>query len=137
METVFDKILTGDIPAEIVYEDDDVLAFLDRTPVHKGHTLIIPKTKCTNILDCPAEVVGKVYGAAQKMAQHMKKVLHADGVNIHGNNEPAAGQEVMYFHVHVIPRYAAKKPFASPTHEEYTEGEMEEYGQKLHLKSFI
>ena len=114
-ETIFDKIVRGEIPAHIIYEDDATLAFLDMTPVHKGHTLVVPKVRCRNIIDCPTETVGHVYQTAQRVAQRMREVLGADGVNVHGNNEPAAGQEVMYFHVHVIPRYETAHPFQKPT----------------------
>ncbi len=111
-ETIFDKIVRGEIPAHIIYEDDATLAFLDMTPVHKGHTL---------------------YQTAQRVAQRMREVLGADGVNVHGNNEPAAGQEVMYFHVHVIPRYETAHPFQKPTHEMYGSGEIKEYAEKLRI----
>ncbi|OGG60181.1 hypothetical protein A3C89_02210 [Candidatus Kaiserbacteria bacterium RIFCSPHIGHO2_02_FULL_50_50] len=133
-ETVFDKIVRGEIPAHIIYEDDATVAFLDMTPVHKGHTLVVPKARCRNILDCPSETVGRVYQTAQKVAQHMKQALGADGVNVHGNNEPAAGQEVFYFHVHVIPRYENAQPFQKPTHEVYADGEMKAFAEKLSMK---
>ncbi|OGG61939.1 hypothetical protein A3C87_00875 [Candidatus Kaiserbacteria bacterium RIFCSPHIGHO2_02_FULL_49_34] len=132
-ETIFDKIIRREIPAEIIYEDDATIAFLDVTPVHKGHALVVPKERCRNILDCSSETVGHVYQIAQKVALHMKQALNADGINIHGNNEPAAGQEVFYFHVHVIPRYETEHPFQKPTHEKYEEGEMKEFAEKLRV----
>lgn len=132
-ETIFDKIVRKEIPAEIIYEDEHTLAFLDRTPVHKGHTLIVPKQKCRNILDCPSDTVGYVYQTAQKVAQQIRNTLGADGINIHNNNEPAANQEILYFHVHVIPRYEGKTPFRTPEHETYEEGEMRAFAEKLRI----
>lgn len=132
-ETVFDKIVRGEISAHVIYEDDATIAFLDMNPIHKGHTLVVPKMRCRNILDCPTDTVGHVYQVAQKVAQHIKEVLHADGVNVHGNNEAAAGQEVMYFHVHVIPRYETAHPFQKPTHETYEGGEMEKFAERLQI----
>lgn len=132
-ETIFDKIIAREIPAAIVYEDEDVLAFLSIEPVHKGHTLVIPKKHCRNIFDCPIEDGTRIFAVAQKIARHMKGVLGADGINIHMNNEEAAGQVVFHLHMHVIPRYADKHPFQHPTHETYDEGEMATFAAKLHL----
>ncbi len=132
-ETVFDKIIHREIPAAIVYEDDYTLAFLSIEPVHKGHTLVIPKERCRNIFDCSPEAAAHVFTTAQKVANHMRTAMQADGINIHMNNEPAAGQEVFYFHMHVIPRYADKHPFQAPTHEVYGDGEMAQYAEKLRV----
>lgn len=132
-ETVFDKIIRREIPANIVYEDEYVLAFLSIEPVHKGHTLVIPKRHCENIFDCPPEDGARVFAVSQKIARHMRDVLGADGVNIHMNNGAAADQEVFHLHQHVIPRYADKHPFQKPTHEAYEDGEAAEYAKRLQI----
>jgi histidine triad (HIT) family protein len=106
-ECIFCKIARGEIPCYKVYEDDDVLAFLDLSQTTKGHTLVIPKKHYENILYCPKDILAKVMGAAQRIAQAAVASLDAKGVNIISNAGLVAGQSVMHFHVHVIPRYGA------------------------------
>lgn len=102
---IFCKIVDGEIPCYKLYEDDDVLAFLDISQVTKGHTLVISKKHYDNFLSTPQEIMHKVMDVAQRIGQVDIKMLGAKGVNILSNCYPAAGQTVMHFHVHVIPRY--------------------------------
>ena len=102
---VFCKIIAGEIPCYKIYEDDDVLAFLDISQVTKGHALVVSKQHFDNFLSTPQEVMHKVMDVAQRIGQVDIKLLGAKGVNILSNCYPAAGQSVMHFHVHVIPRY--------------------------------
>ena len=102
---VFCKIVNGEIPAYILYEDNDVMAFLDISQVTKGHTLVISKEHYDNFLATPVEIMHKVMDVAQKIGQAQITNLHAKGVNILSNCYEQAGQTVMHFHVHVIPRY--------------------------------
>ena len=102
---IFCKIIDGEIPCYKVYEDDDVLAFLDISQVTKGHTLVIPKKHYDNFLATPKSVMHKVMDVAQIIGQIEIKMLGAVGVNILTNCYEAAGQSVKHFHVHVIPRY--------------------------------
>ena len=102
---VFCKIIDGEIPAHVVYEDNDVIAILDISQVTKGHTLVIPKKHYDTFLATPNETMHKVMDVAQKIGQVMIDRLHAKGVNILTNCYEAAGQSVPHFHVHVIPRY--------------------------------
>ena len=102
---IFCKIVDGEIPCYKLYEDDDVLAFLDISQVTKGHALVISKQHFDNFLSTPQEVMHKVMDVAQRIGQVDIKLLGAKGVNILSNCYPAAGQSVMHFHVHVIPRY--------------------------------
>lgn len=108
---VFCKIVNGDIPCYKVYEDDDVLAFLDISQVTKGHTLVIPKEHYDNFLAVPQETMHKVMDVAQRIGQVQIKFLNAKGVNILTNCYEAAGQTVKHFHVHVIPRYEGNEGF--------------------------
>ena len=103
---IFCKIVRGEIPCYKVYEDNDVLAFLDISQTTKGHTLVISKEQFKNLLYVPKDVLAKVMGAAQKIAQAQVSSLGAKGVNIINNTNEMAGQTVMHFHVHVIPRYS-------------------------------
>jgi len=105
MKDIFCKIIDGEIPSTVVYEDDDVLAILDISQVTKGHTLVMPKAHYSSILDCPKETMHKVYDVAQRIGQAMQGVLGAKGVNILTNAGEVSGQSVPHFHVHVIPRY--------------------------------
>lgn len=102
---IFCKIVDGEIPCYKLYEDDDVLAFLDISQVTKGHALVISKKHFDNFLATPQEIMHKVMDVAQRIGQVDIKLLGAKGVNILSNCYPAAGQSVMHFHVHVIPRY--------------------------------
>lgn len=102
---IFEKIVNREIPATIVYEDEDTLAFMDIGPIIKGHTLVIPKTCYNPITETPDEVLAKLITVAKKIAAAQMNALGADGVNIMQNNGTAAGQEVPHIHFHVIPRF--------------------------------
>ena len=102
---VFCKIIDGEIPCYKIYEDEEVLAFLDISQVTKGHTLVVPKKHYDNFLATPQEVMHKVMDVAQRIGQVSIRLLGAKGVNILTNCYKEAGQSVMHFHVHVIPRY--------------------------------
>lgn len=108
---VFCKIVDGEIPCYKLYEDNDVLAFLDISQVSKGHTLVISKKHYDNFLSIPQEEMHKVMDVAQRIGQVSVKYLGAKGVNILTNCYEAAGQTVMHFHVHVIPRYDGNEGF--------------------------
>ena len=105
METIFSKIINREIPASIIYEDDLCLAFLDINPLSKGHTLVIPKKYACNFLDVDSETLMHLTKVSQKIARNMQTVLGAEGVNIYTNAGKLANQQVMHFHIHVIPRY--------------------------------
>ena len=102
---VFCRIIDGEIPSYKLYEDDDVIAILDISQVTKGHTLVISKKHYENFLATPKEVMHKVMDVAQRIGQAQITTLNAKGVNILTNCYPEAGQTVIHFHVHVIPRY--------------------------------
>lgn len=108
---VFCKIADGKIPSYKLYEDDDVLAFLDVSPATYGHALVIPKEHYENFLATPKELMHKVMNVAQRIGQVQIEHLGAKGVNILTNVNEAAGQSVKHFHVHVIPRYTATDGF--------------------------
>jgi histidine triad (HIT) family protein len=104
-DNIFAKILRGEIPATRVFEDDDVVAFMDVMPQGKGHTLVVPKAPSRNLLDADVSTLGPLMGAVQKIARAVKVAFEADGVTVIQFNEPAAGQSVFHLHVHVIPRF--------------------------------
>ncbi|MBL7017079.1 MAG: HIT family protein [Kiritimatiellales bacterium] len=102
---IFEKIIAKEIPATIVYEDEDTLAFMDIGPIIKGHTLVIPKTCYDPVTETPDEVLTKLILVSKRIAAAQMKSLGADGINIIQNNGAAAGQEVPHVHIHVIPRF--------------------------------
>ena len=102
---IFCKIANGEIPSATVYEDEDFRAILDLNPASKGHTLIIPKKHAANLFELPEETAEKVLPIAKKLGARLKEGLHAAGLNVVQNNGEAAGQTVMHFHMHLIPRY--------------------------------
>ncbi|MCK3941931.1 HIT family protein [Streptococcus suis] len=104
-DCIFCKIVAGEIPASKVYEDDQVLAFLDITQVTKGHTLVIPKKHYRNVLDMDAEAAGQLFTAVPAIARQLKEKLGASGLNIVNNNEEVAGQTVFHTHIHLLPRF--------------------------------
>jgi len=105
VDCIFCKIVKGEIPCQKIYENDKVFAFLDIMPVHKGHTLIIPKEHHETLLDMPDDILAEVTKTAKKIAKAVVKAAGADGFNIGQNNGEAAGQAVFHFHLHVIPRF--------------------------------
>ncbi len=102
---IFCKIANGEIPAATLYEDKEFRVILDLGPASKGHALILPKKHAENLFELPDETAGKAMILAKKIAGILKEGLKADGVNVVQNNGEAAGQTVMHFHLHLIPRY--------------------------------
>lgn len=130
MDCIFCKIIAGELPSSKVYEDKDVLAFLDIKPINPGHTLVIPKNHFESIHDTPDEIVARISVVAKKIAGAIQKGIGAEGVNIGMNNGKAAGQIVFHAHVHVMPRYS-KDSFKLWTGKDYKTGEREIVAEKI------
>ena len=105
METIFSKILRGEVPCHKVYEDDLVLAFLDINPLCEGHTLVIPKAASRNLLDAEPGELAKIATYLPRFARAVKAATGADGVRLVQYNEAPAGQTVFHLHFHLIPVY--------------------------------
>ena len=105
-DCIFCKIANGEIPSATLYEDEDFRVILDLGPASKGHALILLKEHYKDLCELDDAVAAKVLPLAGKMGRAMKKALHFDGFNLVQNNGEAAGQTVMHFHMHMIPRYA-------------------------------
>lgn len=103
METIFSKIISGEIPSYTIYEDDIVKAFLDINPQAKGHTLIIPKKYSENIYDTDPEILKHIEIVSGKIGKLLKEKLNCQGITRVQNNE--LGQDVKHYHMHLIPRY--------------------------------
>lgn len=102
---IFCKIANGEIPSKTIYEDERFRVILDLGPATRGHALILPKAHADNLYALEEETAGEVMKLARKMALQMRDRLGADGFNLVQNNGEAAGQTVMHFHLHLIPRY--------------------------------
>ena len=102
---IFCKIINKQIPSSVVYEDNDVIAFLDISQATKGHTLVLPKKHYANLLEIEEDVLAKVIKVAKTIATSMQDSLGAKGFNLVNNCNEIAGQSVMHFHLHIIPRY--------------------------------
>jgi histidine triad (HIT) family protein len=97
-DSIFTKIIKGEIPAHIIYEDDKTLAFLTIMPRQPGHTLVIPKVQIDQVWDLSDEDFSAVMATSKKVAKHMKEVLGTKRIGI-----LVAGDEVPHAHVHLIP----------------------------------
>ncbi|AXY56863.1 HIT family protein [Acinetobacter chinensis] len=102
-QNIFARILRGELPAIKVYEDDQVLAFMDIMPQADGHTLVIPKTAAVTLLDLPAENAAYTIQIVQKIARAMEKGLGVEGIVLMQLSGMAAGQTVPHVHFHLIP----------------------------------
>jgi histidine triad (HIT) family protein len=121
-DSIFTKIIKGEIPAHKIYEDDDVLAFLDIHPVAEGHTLVIPKKQVEFVWDLDAETYGKLMTAVQKVALTLREKLDVKFIG-----QQVIGVDVPHAHVHLIP-FSQTSDFhkhpdmtADPNHEELAE----------------
>lgn len=101
----FARILAGTLPATKVYEDRQVLAFMNIHPLSVGDLLVIPKGHYRNLMDIPPLVLAHVIRVAQLLARAQARAFHPDGIFLRENNGEEAGQTVFHFHVHVTPQY--------------------------------
>ena len=107
-QTVFDKIIDGEIPCHKVFEDEHVLAFLDIGPLSRGHTLVIPKQRRAflhELTDDAAAAIGRVL---PRLCRAIMKTTGAAAYNVLQNNGPAAHQVVMHVHFHIIPKFEGR-----------------------------
>ena len=109
-DCIFCKIANGQIPSKTIYEDEEFRVILDLGPATKGHALILPKEHLL---------------LAKEMAGRMAEKLHCDGLNLVQNNGEAAGQTVLHFHLHLIPRYLNDGLDMKWTHGEPSQEELE------------
>jgi histidine triad (HIT) family protein len=104
---IFAKIMRGEAPGVRVFEDDDILAFMDVFPQGRGHTLVISKrSQARNLLEIEPEPLGKLILGVQKITRAVREALNPDGVMVAQFNGAASGQSVFHLHFHIIPRWA-------------------------------
>lgn len=104
-DCIFCKIVAGEIPAQIIEQDERTLTFMDIAPATCGHALVIPKRHATDLLAIESDELAAVAAAAKRQAARARERLGADGVNLLNACGAAAWQTVFHFHMHVIPRY--------------------------------
>jgi histidine triad (HIT) family protein len=128
--TIFEKIIKREIPAHIVYEDDETIAILDINPKTLGHTIVIPKTVSQNLLEMNPASLGEYFKVVQKVAKAIKESLNTKGCLF-----LLDGREVAHTHTHIIPRYTDDQVLLQDAdHVAYSSPEeMKEYGDKIRV----
>jgi histidine triad (HIT) family protein len=104
-DCIFCKIVAGELPAQIVEQDERTVAFMDISPATRGHLLVVPRAHARNLLEISPEDLAATVVTAQRLARRVSERLEPAGVNLINSCGSAAWQTVFHFHVHVIPRY--------------------------------
>ncbi|MCH3916898.1 MAG: HIT family protein [Spirochaetia bacterium] len=131
MDTVFDKIIKGEIPSVKIHEDESCVVIMDINPVVKGHCLVISRISYPNFTDCPTAQLSHMMEIAKSVDKKLRKTTGCEGTNIVINNGAAAGQAIPHLHIHVIPRFSAGTKITFP-HESYKDNnEMQKLGAQL------
>jgi histidine triad (HIT) family protein len=130
-DCVFDAIVSGDHPAEIVLADEVAVAFLDARPVFKGHVLVITRQHYETLADLPADLVGPLFTRVQRVSAALPAALGAQGTFVAMNN--LVSQSVPHVHVHVVPRTRGDglRGFFWPRHKYADDAEAAAYGQLI------
>ncbi|TAH73869.1 MAG: HIT family protein [Anaerolineaceae bacterium] len=126
---IFCKIISGDIPSSVLYEDEDFKAIMDISPASRGHVIILSKKHFENLFELEDNVAARVLIVARKLAIAMKEELNCEGINLLQNNGEVAGQSVFHIHFHLIPRYKGDNVKVTWTPGKYAEGEASELAQ--------
>ena len=130
-DCIFCKIVDGKIPAAKVYEDSQVIIFLDIMPANKGHCLIVPKKHVQTLLEMSESDLTATIKAAKKAARALSLSFGNGSFNIVMNNGREAGQLVNHAHVHIIPRFQKDRLRIKWSHLKYTDNEIKEYAEKI------
>lgn len=120
-DCIFCKIIDEEIPSHKVYEDENVIAFLDANPSSKGHTLVVPKNHVESIHE--ASGMDYMWDALVKVSNAVEDAFDPEGLNISQNNGEVAGQEVFHLHFHVTPRYTGDEIDVSYNRSELESGD--------------
>jgi histidine triad (HIT) family protein len=128
---LFCRIIAGEVAGSFVFEDDEVVGFLDYRPVFKGHTLVLPRAHRVTLADLPAPLLTTVFTAAQRLSAVMPEALGAQGTFVAMNN--VVSQSVPHFHVHVVPRTKGDglRGFFWPRTKYDDDAEMQEFADTL------
>ena len=134
-ECIFCQIIQKQLPASVVYEDEQVVAFLSNRPVNEGHTLVVPKKHYANIYEISEDETSYLFKIVKRVALAVRDSVDAEGIRIVQNNGQAAGQVVFHLHVHVIPMkpqegFSHGKAYRSPSNSR-SEDELEMDAKKI------
>ncbi len=130
-DCIFCKIIDGSLPCAKVYDDQEIIAFLDIMPINKGHILVVPKQHCETLSDASEKMLATISAALKQISQAVMAGVRADGVNLLLANGRAAGQVVPHLHFHIIPRHEGDGLHFDAKRAKYDNGEMEEYRKKI------
>ena len=130
-QCIFCEIVQGNIPCAKIFEDDQILAFLDIGPISPGHCLVIPKKHYARLEQCPADLAAALAARLGPIAQAVIAAVNAPGYNILNNNDRCAGQLVQHVHFHIIPRNPDDGLFRHWPAAKYPPGKMEHIQQKI------
>lgn len=133
MSCIFCDIVKGIEKAEILFEDDLTVSFLDIRPLNFGHSLVIPKKHYENFYDVAEKDLNAVVKTTQYLTNAIKSSLNPEGINIISNNGSSAGQTIYHFHFHIIPRFKHDHFTFRPHFKDYTEGSMKEFADKIRI----
>lgn len=130
-ECLFCRIVSGEVPAVIVYEDDDSIAFLDHRPLFPGHTLLVPRQHVETLGDLPVKLVAPYFETAQLLSLAVESAMEAEGTFVAMNNR--VSQSVPHLHVHVVPRRRKDglKGFFWPRTKYKSDEEMQDVKRKI------
>ena len=130
-ECLFCRIVSGELPATVVYEDENAMAFLDHRPLFPGHTLLVPRQHVETLGDLDKKLVGPYFEAAQLLARAVEAAMDAEGTFVAMNNR--VSQSVPHLHVHIVPRRKKDglKGFFWPRTKYTSDEEMEEVQSKI------
>lgn len=129
-DCIFCKIVNGEIPSYKVFENENVVAFLDISQVTKGHTLIIPKVHKENVFELTPEIAQNIFEVVPQIANALKATYNPIGMNLVNNNGEKAGQTVFHFHMHLLPRYGEGDGFGAVWKSHQSEYKAEDF-QKM------
>jgi histidine triad (HIT) family protein len=131
VDCVFCKIVSGEVPSEILYENELVVAILDINPIHFGHALIIPRDHYRDFLALHPNCYPPLLQAARIVTDALVKGLDLEGYNLFSNNGRSAGQSVFHFHLHVTPRYHDDDIRFVLKLKKYENGKMRQYADLI------
>jgi histidine triad (HIT) family protein len=130
MDCIFCDIIKKRSKAEIIFENEKVISFLDIRPVNSGHALVVSKEHFDNFLTISPESLRELIVATQFIAGAVKRAVNAEGFNIVSNNGTVAGQTIFHFHFHIIPRFKNDFHFRFDT-KPYNESSLKESGKSI------
>jgi histidine triad (HIT) family protein len=130
-DCLFCRIVSGELPATIVYEDENAVAFLDHRPLFPGHTLLVPRQHVETLGELPPKLVAPYFQAAQLLSLAVESAMDAEGTFVAMNNR--VSQSVPHLHVHVVPRRRKDglKGFFWPRTKYKSDEEMEAVKRKI------